>query len=196
MVARDGYIDVEGGRVWYRIEGDGTGTPLLTLHGGPGISHDYLAAPRGPRRRAARRVLRPARRRKIRPARRPVALDRRAVRARSPAGARRTRDSIKSTSSVSHGARCWGRLCADRCARHPQPDARESLPQRDPLGTGCRHAHRRTAGQGARASSRSTERLRRTTIRSSRQALATFSIAAICIGATPGRRVCHRRASA
>ena len=42
MVARDGYIGVEGGRVWYRIEGDGPGTPLLTLHGGPGISHEYL----------------------------------------------------------------------------------------------------------------------------------------------------------
>ncbi|MBI5289432.1 MAG: proline iminopeptidase-family hydrolase [Chloroflexi bacterium] len=37
-----GYIDVEGGRVWYRIEGGGPGVPLLTLHGGPGIPHDYL----------------------------------------------------------------------------------------------------------------------------------------------------------
>jgi proline iminopeptidase len=42
MVAREGYVEVEGGRVWYRIEGDSHATPLLTLHGGPGISHDYL----------------------------------------------------------------------------------------------------------------------------------------------------------
>jgi proline iminopeptidase len=42
MAARDGYIDVEGGRVWYDIAGDGSGTPLLTLHGGPGISHENL----------------------------------------------------------------------------------------------------------------------------------------------------------
>jgi proline iminopeptidase len=39
---RSGYVDVEGGRVWYRIEGGGSGVPLLTLHGGPGVSHDYL----------------------------------------------------------------------------------------------------------------------------------------------------------
>ncbi|MBK7406286.1 MAG: proline iminopeptidase-family hydrolase [Phycisphaerales bacterium] len=37
-----GMIDVEGGRVWYQITGSGTGTPLLVLHGGPGIPHDYL----------------------------------------------------------------------------------------------------------------------------------------------------------
>ena len=42
MAARNGYIEVEGGRVWYRIAGDGPGTPLVTLHGGPGISHDNL----------------------------------------------------------------------------------------------------------------------------------------------------------
>lgn len=39
---REGFIPVEGGRVWYRIEGHGPGTPLLALHGGPGISHEYL----------------------------------------------------------------------------------------------------------------------------------------------------------
>lgn len=41
-VAREGYVRVEGGRVWYRIVGDGDRTPLLTLHGGPGAPHDYL----------------------------------------------------------------------------------------------------------------------------------------------------------
>ena len=39
---REGYIEVPGGRVWYRIAGGGAGIPLLTLHGGPGVPHDYL----------------------------------------------------------------------------------------------------------------------------------------------------------
>jgi len=40
----EGYIDVEGGRVWYRSVGPDTGggTPLLCLHGGPGFTHYYL----------------------------------------------------------------------------------------------------------------------------------------------------------
>jgi len=37
-----GLIDVEGGRVWYEVRGSGGGTPLLVLHGGPGVPHDYL----------------------------------------------------------------------------------------------------------------------------------------------------------
>lgn len=40
--SREGYIPVTGGRVWYRIMGTGPGIPLLTLHGGPGVSSDYL----------------------------------------------------------------------------------------------------------------------------------------------------------
>ncbi len=39
----EGYIDVPGGRVWYRSVGEG-GTPLLCLHGGPGFTHYYLEA--------------------------------------------------------------------------------------------------------------------------------------------------------
>lgn len=39
---REGYLDVPGGRVWYRVEGTGPGIPLLTLHGGPGATHHYL----------------------------------------------------------------------------------------------------------------------------------------------------------
>jgi len=31
-----GFIDVPGGPVWYKITGSGSGLPLLTLHGGPG----------------------------------------------------------------------------------------------------------------------------------------------------------------
>lgn len=32
----EGYVDVEGGRMWYRIVGSGNQTPLLMMHGGPG----------------------------------------------------------------------------------------------------------------------------------------------------------------
>jgi proline iminopeptidase len=41
-----GYVAVEGGRVWYRVNGiehfaEGK-MPLLVIHGGPGFSHHYL----------------------------------------------------------------------------------------------------------------------------------------------------------
>lgn len=39
---REGTIDVPGGKVWYQVVGEG-GIPLLCLHGGPGMSHDYIA---------------------------------------------------------------------------------------------------------------------------------------------------------
>jgi len=39
----EGFIDVPGGRIWYRSVGEG-GTPLLCLHGGPGFTHYYLEA--------------------------------------------------------------------------------------------------------------------------------------------------------
>ena len=42
----DGYIDVPGGRVFWRDVGDG-GVPLLALHGGPGFPHDYLESLEG-----------------------------------------------------------------------------------------------------------------------------------------------------
>lgn len=38
----DGYVQVTGGRVWYRIVGGGTRSPLLLLHGGPGMPSYYL----------------------------------------------------------------------------------------------------------------------------------------------------------
>lgn len=38
----EGYIDVPGGQVWYRVEGTGPATPLLLLHGGPGATSHYL----------------------------------------------------------------------------------------------------------------------------------------------------------
>ncbi len=43
MTADEGFIEVPGGRVWYRAVGDQTdATPLLCLHGGPGFTHYYL----------------------------------------------------------------------------------------------------------------------------------------------------------
>lgn len=33
---REGFVSVDGGKVWYRIVGQGNGHPLLILHGGPG----------------------------------------------------------------------------------------------------------------------------------------------------------------
>ncbi len=34
--SREGFLNVPGGPVWYRITGEGKGTPVLALHGGPG----------------------------------------------------------------------------------------------------------------------------------------------------------------
>ena len=36
LTSHEGYIKVEGGKVWYQIAGSGSATPLLLLHGGPG----------------------------------------------------------------------------------------------------------------------------------------------------------------
>ena len=45
MKSDEGYIDVPGGKVWYRAVGDNAeATPLLCLHGGPGFTHYYLEA--------------------------------------------------------------------------------------------------------------------------------------------------------
>jgi len=38
----EGYLEVEGGKVWYQIVGAGSATPLLLLHGGPGAPSNYL----------------------------------------------------------------------------------------------------------------------------------------------------------
>jgi len=44
VAAREGFVQVPGGKVWYRISGEGTsGTPLIALHGGPGADHSCLA---------------------------------------------------------------------------------------------------------------------------------------------------------
>jgi len=39
---REGFINVTGGRVWYRIVGSGNETPVILIHGGPGSASDYL----------------------------------------------------------------------------------------------------------------------------------------------------------
>jgi proline iminopeptidase len=38
----EGFINVKGGKVWYRIDGQGSNTPILLLHGGPGVPSYYL----------------------------------------------------------------------------------------------------------------------------------------------------------
>ncbi|MDB5189188.1 MAG: proline iminopeptidase [Parcubacteria group bacterium] len=38
----EGFIPVEGGKVWYEMNGEMGSTPLIVLHGGPGYPHDYL----------------------------------------------------------------------------------------------------------------------------------------------------------
>jgi len=42
LVAKEGYLPVPGGRVWYRVSGTGPATPVILLHGGPGYSSFYL----------------------------------------------------------------------------------------------------------------------------------------------------------
>jgi len=39
-----GFVEVPGGRIWYRSNGDRhkAKAPLLAVHGGPGVPHDYL----------------------------------------------------------------------------------------------------------------------------------------------------------
>lgn len=42
-VTSEGMLDVPDGAVWFqRVESQGGGAPLLCLHGGPGMPHDYL----------------------------------------------------------------------------------------------------------------------------------------------------------
>lgn|ERR1035437_420628 len=42
-MVNEGFVRVPGGQVYYREVGEG-GTPLLCLHGGPGMGHDYIEA--------------------------------------------------------------------------------------------------------------------------------------------------------
>jgi proline iminopeptidase len=40
--SHEGFVDVNGGKIWYRVAGEGDKTPLLVLHGGPGFPSYYL----------------------------------------------------------------------------------------------------------------------------------------------------------
>ena len=43
MKTEEGFLDVPGGKIWYRAVGDNEDAiPLLCLHGGPGFTHYYL----------------------------------------------------------------------------------------------------------------------------------------------------------
>jgi proline iminopeptidase len=41
LLTEDGFIEVEGGKIWYGIMGEGDKTPLLQLHGGPGGKSNF-----------------------------------------------------------------------------------------------------------------------------------------------------------
>ena len=43
LVPGDGHLPVEGGTIFYRVEGEGTRIPVVVLHGGPGFTSHYLA---------------------------------------------------------------------------------------------------------------------------------------------------------
>jgi proline iminopeptidase len=38
----EGFVEVTGGKIWYRVTGHGNKTPILMLHGGPGGTSYYL----------------------------------------------------------------------------------------------------------------------------------------------------------
>jgi proline iminopeptidase len=42
LAAGEAYLNVPGGRIWYRKTGSADGTPVILLHGGPGYSSYYL----------------------------------------------------------------------------------------------------------------------------------------------------------
>ena len=41
LQSKDGFIEVEGGKIWYGIMGEGDNTPLIQLHGGPGQGQEH-----------------------------------------------------------------------------------------------------------------------------------------------------------
>ena len=42
LYPHEGFVDVNGGKIWYRVMGAGDKTPLLVLHGGPSFPSFYL----------------------------------------------------------------------------------------------------------------------------------------------------------
>jgi proline iminopeptidase len=43
-MALEGKVPVPGGNVWFRRVGGGRGRPLLAVHGGPGLPHNYISS--------------------------------------------------------------------------------------------------------------------------------------------------------
>lgn len=41
-VKKEGFVEVTGGKIWYRIAGGEKNPPLIVIHGGPGFPHDSL----------------------------------------------------------------------------------------------------------------------------------------------------------
>ena len=39
---QQGFVNVNGGKIWYRVTGSGNKTPVLLVHGGPGFTSYYL----------------------------------------------------------------------------------------------------------------------------------------------------------
>lgn len=42
LPAGESRLSVDGGAIWYKVSGNGTGTPVILLHGGPGYGSYYL----------------------------------------------------------------------------------------------------------------------------------------------------------
>jgi proline iminopeptidase len=42
LAGGEAYLPVDGGKIWYKKFGTGTGTPVILVHGGPGFSSYYL----------------------------------------------------------------------------------------------------------------------------------------------------------
>jgi len=42
LPAGESFLDVPGGKIWYKVTGNGSGTPVILLHGGPGFTSVYL----------------------------------------------------------------------------------------------------------------------------------------------------------
>lgn len=40
-------LPVTGGRIWYKVSGTGTGTPVILVHGGPGMGSFYMKSMEG-----------------------------------------------------------------------------------------------------------------------------------------------------
>lgn len=44
LPAGESYLSVPGGKIWYKVSGSGTATPVILLHGGPGYGSFYMKA--------------------------------------------------------------------------------------------------------------------------------------------------------